>query len=58
MSGAWQHKGYGAILLNEAERIAKEYGKKKLLIISALGTKRYYMKFGYIHDGPYVSKFL
>jgi len=57
--GAWQHKGFGAILLSEAERIAREvYGRKKLLIISALGTKRYYMRFGYTHDGPYVSKML
>jgi elongator complex protein 3 len=54
---AWQHKGFGVKLLEEAERIAKEeYGLKKLLVISALGTKRYYMRFGYSHDGPYVSK--
>lgn len=54
---AWQHKGYGTILLREAEKVALEnYDCKKLLVISALGTKRYYMKFGYKHDGPYVSK--
>jgi elongator complex protein 3 len=56
---AWQHKGYGAILLNEAERVAQEdYGSKKLLVISALGTKQYYMRFGYRRDGVYVSKML
>jgi elongator complex protein 3 len=55
---AWQHKGYGVRLLEEAERITKENGRKKLLVISALGTKRYYMRFGYSHDGPYVSKLL
>jgi elongator complex protein 3 len=54
---AWQHKGYGAILLSEAERVAHEdYDSKKLLVISALGTKQYYMRFGYIRDGVYVSK--
>jgi elongator complex protein 3 len=54
---AWQHKGYGSILLNEAERIAQEnYDSKKLLVISALGTKQYYMRFGYSRDGVYVSK--
>jgi elongator complex protein 3 len=54
---AWQHKGYGAILLSEAERVAREdYDLKKLLIISALGTKQYYMRFGYERDGVYVSK--
>jgi elongator complex protein 3 len=56
-SGAWQHKGYGQILLKEAEHIAGvELGLKKLLVISALGTRRYYMRFGYEHDGVYVSK--
>jgi elongator complex protein 3 len=54
---AWQHKGYGAILLNEAERVAREhYNLKKLLVISALGTKQYYARFGYERDGVYVSK--
>ncbi|MBN1358663.1 tRNA uridine(34) 5-carboxymethylaminomethyl modification radical SAM/GNAT enzyme Elp3 [Candidatus Bathyarchaeota archaeon] len=56
-SKAWQHKGYGTILLSEAERIAQEdYDSKKLLVISALGTKQYYMRFGYSRDGVYVSK--
>lgn len=56
---AWQHKGYGAVLLSEAERLAREeYGLKKLLVISALGTKRYYMRFGYKRDGVYVAKTL
>jgi len=56
---AWQHKGYGGILLSEAERISKEdYDRKKVVIISALGTKQYYRRFGYDDDGPYVSKLL
>jgi len=56
---AWQHKGYGAVLLSEAERISKEeYDKRKIVVISALGTKRYYMRFGYEYDGPYMSKVL
>ena len=54
---AWQHKGFGKILLNKAEQIAKEeYNLKKILVISALGTKQYYMHFGYKRDGVYVSK--
>jgi elongator complex protein 3 len=54
---AWQHKGYGSILLSEAERLAREdYDLKKILVISALGTKQYYMRFGYERDGVYVSK--
>jgi elongator complex protein 3 len=58
-SKAWQHKGYGSVLLGEAERLAREnYDLKKLLVISALGTKQYYMRFGYSRDGVYVSKML
>jgi len=56
---AWQHKGYGAVLLSEAEQISKEeYDRQKVAVISALGTKRYYMRFGYKYDGPYMSKIL
>ena len=56
-ASAWQHKGFGAVLLKEAERVAREeFGLKKLLVISALGTRRYYMRFGYERDGVYVSK--
>ncbi len=56
---AWQHKGFGATLLGEAERIARdELGLEKILVISALGTKRYYKRFGYEPDGVYVSKSL
>jgi elongator complex protein 3 len=59
LAQAWQHKGYGAILLSEAERVAREdYGLKKLVVISALGTKQYYMRLGYSRDGVYVSKML
>jgi elongator complex protein 3 len=54
---AWQHKGYGNILLAKAERITKEnYGLKRILIISALGTKQYYKRLGYTYDGVYMSK--
>jgi elongator complex protein 3 len=54
-----QHKGYGLQLMHEAERIAKEeFGIHKLSVISAVGTREYYKKLGYIKNGPYVSKML
>lgn len=54
---AWQHKGYGRALLAEAERTTREdYSFKKILVISALGTKQYYKRFGYDRDGVYMSK--
>ena len=56
---AWQHKGYGSILLSEAEKISHEdYDLEKIAVLSALGTKQYYMRFGYARDGPYMSKLL
>jgi elongator complex protein 3 len=56
---AWQHKGFGAVLLAEAERVARQdYSCRKLLVISALGTKQYYKRYGFIQDGVYVSKML
>jgi elongator complex protein 3 len=54
---SYQHKGLGMNLLNEAEHISKdELGVHKIAIISAVGTRQYYKKFGYKQDGPYVSK--
>lgn len=55
----WQHRGLGMKLLEEAERISKEeFGKKKMIIISGVGTREYYRKFDYEKDGVYVSKVL
>jgi elongator complex protein 3 len=54
---SYQHKGLGMRLLKEAERISKgDLGVDRLAIISAVGTRQYYKKFGYHQDGPYVSK--
>jgi len=55
----FQHQGYGTLLMEEAERIAREeHGSAKLLVISGVGTRHYYRKLGYILDGPYMSKML
>ncbi|MBW3015297.1 tRNA uridine(34) 5-carboxymethylaminomethyl modification radical SAM/GNAT enzyme Elp3 [Candidatus Woesearchaeota archaeon] len=56
--GSVQHKGYGKKLMAKAEQIAKRYKKKKMLVISGIGVREYYIKLGYHHDGPYVSKAL
>jgi len=59
LSHAWQHKGYGSVLLAEAERTTlEEYDLRKILVISALGTKQYYKRFDYKYDGVYMSKIL
>jgi len=54
---SFQHKGYGSKLLGIAENIVKnEFGLDSISVISAIGTREYYRKFGYKMNGPYVSK--
>ena len=53
----FQHQGFGTLLMEEAERIAREeHGSIKLAVISGVGTRDYYRKLGYELDGPYMSK--
>uniref|UniRef100_A0A0A9Y013 Elongator complex protein 3 n=1 Tax=Lygus hesperus TaxID=30085 RepID=A0A0A9Y013_LYGHE len=55
----FQHQGFGMLLMEEAERIAKvEHKSKKIAVISGVGTRNYYRKIGYELDGPYMSKML
>lgn len=52
-------QGYGTLLMEEAERIAREeHGSVKLAVISGVGTRDYYRRLGYELDGPYMSKVL
>jgi elongator complex protein 3 len=54
-----QHSGLGKNLMKEAERISKEeFDAKRILVISAVGTREYYQKLGYSLYGPYMSKAL
>jgi elongator complex protein 3 len=56
---SYQHKGYGLRLMQEAERIARdEFDLRKISVISAVGTREYYMKMGYYRNGPYMTKSL
>jgi elongator complex protein 3 len=53
----WQHRGHGQAVLAEAERIAsEEWGLKKVNVISGIGVRDYYRKWGYERAGPYMSK--
>jgi elongator complex protein 3 len=54
--GKSQHKGWGRRLIERAEDIARKHGKKKILIISGIGVREYYCKFGYGREGPYMVK--
>ena len=54
---SFQHLGLGKKLMNAAEEIARdEFAAKKLLVISAVGTREYYQKLGYKIYGPYMAK--
>ena len=54
---SFQHQGVGQNLLSIAEKTAiEDFDVKKLLVISGVGVKEYYKKFGFKKDGAYVSK--
>jgi elongator complex protein 3 len=53
----WQHQGYGKMLLTASEQFAREnWDAEKLLVMSGVGVKPYYTKFGYNKDGVYMRK--
>ncbi|KAK0926297.1 Elongator subunit [Friedmanniomyces endolithicus] len=59
VKGKSQHQGYGTLLMEEAERIARnEHGSEKIAVISGVGVRGYYKRLGYWLDGPYMSKWL
>ncbi len=53
---AIQHAGFGTALLDEAERIAKSLSFKKIAVISAVGTRCYYLERGYQRGELYLLK--
>lgn len=55
---ASQHKGLGTKLVKAADKIAKENGYKKIAVISGVGVRSYYRKFGYKKIGTYMAKSL
>ena len=54
---AIQHSGLGRALVENAENVARErFGARRLLVISAIGTREYYRKLGYSLYGPYMAR--
>ena len=52
-----QHRGLGKKLVREAERISKkEFGSKKVAVISGIGVRDYYRKLGYKLKDTYMIK--
>ncbi|WP_295592088.1 tRNA uridine(34) 5-carboxymethylaminomethyl modification radical SAM/GNAT enzyme Elp3 [uncultured Methanobrevibacter sp.] len=55
-SSIGQHTGFGERLLKEAENLAINNNKDEIAIISGIGSRNYYRKFGYERKGPYMAK--
>ncbi|MBI5654099.1 tRNA uridine(34) 5-carboxymethylaminomethyl modification radical SAM/GNAT enzyme Elp3 [Candidatus Uhrbacteria bacterium] len=55
-SDAAQHKGYGKMLMLEAEMIAKREGYVKVAVISGIGVREYYKMLGYRLKDTYMVK--
>ena len=51
-----QHAGLGLKLLKQAEKIAKKNKCKKVSVISGIGVRNYYRKFGYKLKNTYLIK--
>ncbi|CAG9326756.1 unnamed protein product [Blepharisma stoltei] len=53
----FQHQGFGTMLMEEAERIAREeHGSEKIAVIAGVGVRHYYRKLGYRLEGAYMVK--
>ncbi len=55
-SGAAQHTGLGTSLLLKAESLARQHGYKTLAVISAVGTRKYYLDRGFERGQLYLIK--
>jgi elongator complex protein 3 len=51
-----QHQGLGKNLIEIASKMSKEKGYKKLAVISAIGTRKYYEKNGFKLENLYQVK--
>ena len=55
-NGAAQHAGLGTRLLVEADRIAKSKGYRRMAVIAAVGTRKYYLERGFERGELYLVK--
>jgi elongator complex protein 3 len=55
-NGAAQHTGLGTRLLQEAENIARARGFRRMAVIAAVGTRKYYLDRGFERGQLYLVK--
>jgi ELP3 family radical SAM enzyme/protein acetyltransferase len=53
-----QHVGFGKRLLENAFQIAKANGYNRIAVISGIGVKNYYRRFGFEDEGAFMIKML
>ncbi len=58
IDGAAQHAGLGTSLIEEAERISAQAGFQNIAVISAIGTRKYYLDRDYHRGDTYLVKTL
>lgn len=51
-----QHTGIGKQLMSEAEKIANEWGRENMVVISGVGVRGYYRKLGYKLKDTYMVR--
>ena len=55
-TGATQHTGLGTRLLQQAEETAAAHGFRRMAVISAIGTRKYYLERGFERGELYLVK--
>jgi elongator complex protein 3 len=55
-TGAAQHLGLGTRLLEEADNAARAHGFSRMAVISAIGTRHYYLDRGFERGEYYLVK--
>ncbi len=53
---SYQHQGLGRRLVHRAERAARDAGFRRLYVLSAVGTREYYRRLGFVASGPHMAK--
>jgi elongator complex protein 3 len=56
VAGAAQHAGLGIRLIQEAESLARQGGYRRMAVISAVGTRQYYLSRGFERGELYMVK--
>ncbi|MCI4361193.1 MAG: tRNA uridine(34) 5-carboxymethylaminomethyl modification radical SAM/GNAT enzyme Elp3, partial [Thermoplasmata archaeon] len=55
-AGSYQHAGFGTELVGRAEELARSRGFDRLYVMSAIGTREYYRRHGYVTAGAHMAK--